>query len=88
MLSINVGTLPRCFTQPLINIIISQLSEIRVFLRYRSSLLNPALKSPILQVIRRTLKAVATNTVFSVNPHSFRNCQIRRTLYDDGLYYS
>ena len=66
-----IGIILVYFTQPLINSNISTLSEIRVFLRYRSPLLNPALKSPILQVIRRTLKLVATNTAFFGKPSFF-----------------
>ena len=66
-------------TQPLIITKISTTSEIRVFLRYRSIKANLALKSP---EIRRTLKPVATASlfiVFSVNPHSHSNCRTCRT---------
>ena len=74
------GTINIYFTQPYyISLQKALKSQIRVFLRCRSFLLRSALKSPNLQVIRRTLKSVATNTVFSVSTHSRTNCQIRRT---------
>ena len=73
------GTIINNLTQPLINSKISTTSEIRVFLRYRSIKAILALKSPILQGIRRFLESVATNTHFSVNPHSNPNCHRRRT---------
>ena len=76
----NTGTISNYLTQPLYNTLhVALKSEIRVFLRYRSSLAKSALNSPILQVIRRTLKTVATNTFFLVNPHSLRNCHDPRS---------
>ena len=71
----NVGTLPHGYTHPLINIKNSNLSVIRVFLRYRSIKVNQALKSP---KIRRPLKPVATSSVSAVllaNPLSRSNCR-------------
>ena len=80
LLTPKAGTINANFTQPCYNYREqSRKAQIRVFLRYRSPVLRSALKSPILQVIRRTLELVATNTFFSVNPHSSKNCQIRRT---------
>ena len=78
----NLGTISVNLTQPLINIKITTTSEIRVFLRYRAIKAILALKSPKLQEIRRTLKAVATAIiyiVFSANPPSLLNCRTRRT---------
>ena len=75
-----IGTIIVYPTQPLISTKLSTSSEIRVFLRYRAIKAISALKSPILQVIFRFLESVATNTHFSVNPHAYSNCRIRRTL--------
>ena len=64
----NVGTITEYVTQPLINTKKPTTSVIRVLLRYRSIKAISALKSPILQVIRRFLKPVATNMHFFGKP--------------------
>ena len=73
------------FTQPLIRTRYTPTPILRkyaYFLRYRSIKAKTALKSPNPQVTRRTLKSVATNTVFSVSTHSYTNCHRRRTFPD------